>query len=97
MHLAGDVPLLLEVERLVHLAEAAFAQQHQQQIAVVQHRVVVESRLVLVVDALQLPDVQVAFTLQLLHLQLQVGVLLFQRVLPQLQDLIRLVVLLQTS
>jgi len=40
--LAGDVSLLLQVEALVHLAEAALADQVQQQVAVVQDRVVLE-------------------------------------------------------
>lgn len=44
-------------------------------------------------DALELPDVQVPFPLQLLQLQLQVRVLFLQGHLPQLQDLLLLVVL----
>lgn len=81
VHLAGDVALLLEVERLVDLAEAALAQEHQQQVAIVEHRMVIEPRLVLVVDPLELAYVQIPLALQLLHLQLQVGVFLLQRAL----------------
>jgi len=40
--LAGDVALLLQVEALVDLAEATLADQVQQQIAVVQDRVVLK-------------------------------------------------------
>lgn len=50
--------------------------------------------LIFVVYPLQLPDVQVPFPFELLHLQLQVGVLLLEGVLPQLQYLVALVVLL---
>ena len=85
----------LEVEGFVDFTEATLAEQHEQQVALVEHGVVVEARLVLVVDALQLAYVQVALALQLLHLELQVTVLLLQRVLLQLQDLFGLVVLLE--
>lgn len=50
VHLARHVALLFEVECFVHLAESALTQKHQQQVAFVQHRMVVEPRLVLVVD-----------------------------------------------
>uniref|UniRef100_A0A8W7PVZ9 Uncharacterized protein n=1 Tax=Anopheles coluzzii TaxID=1518534 RepID=A0A8W7PVZ9_ANOCL len=56
VHLARDVPLLLQVERFVHLGEAALAEQHQQQVPIVQHR---------------LADVQIPLPLELLHLELQ--------------------------
>ena len=51
-------------------------------------------RLVLVVDSLKLSDVQITRPLQLLHLHLHLHVLLLQRVVPQLQDLLGLVVFL---
>uniref|UniRef100_A0A182IS39 Uncharacterized protein n=1 Tax=Anopheles atroparvus TaxID=41427 RepID=A0A182IS39_ANOAO len=45
VHLARDVALLLQVERLVHLGEATLAEQHQQQVPIVQHWMIVKPRL----------------------------------------------------
>lgn len=64
------VCLCLFVLYLVDLAEAALAQQHEQQVPVVEDWVVVEPWLVLVVDPLQLSDVEISFPLKLFHLQL---------------------------
>ena len=66
-------------------AETAFAEQHEQQVPIVEDGVIVEATLVLVVNPLQFADVQVALALQLLHLQLKIAVLLLQSVLFQLQ------------
>lgn len=87
----------LEVKGFVDLAEAAFAQQHEEQVPIVEDGVVVEATLVLVVNPLQLANVQVTLALQLLHFQLQVAVLLLQSVLLQFQDLLGLVVLLDVE
>lgn len=95
MHLTSHVPLLFEVERFVYLAETALPEQHQQQVSFVEHRVVIEPRLVLVVDTFQFSNMQIPLPLQLLHFELQIGVLFFESVLPQLENLIRLVILLQ--
>lgn len=79
------------------LTKAAFAQQHEEQVPIVEDGVVVEATLVLVVNPLQFANVQVALTFQLLHFQLQVAVLLLQSVLLQFQDLLGLVVLLDVE
>lgn len=95
MHLTSHVSLLLQVERFVYLTEAALSEQHQQQVTLVEHRVVIEPRLVLVVDTFQFSNMQISLSLQLLHFELQIGVLFFESVLPQLENLVRLVILLQ--
>ena len=95
--LAGHVALLLEVKGFVHLTESALAEQHEQQIPLVEHRMVIESALVLVVDPLEFADVQIPLPLQFLHLELQVAVLFLEGVLLQLEDLFRLVVLLDVE
>lgn len=65
----------------MNLAETALAEQHQQQVPVVEDWVVVEATLVLVVYPLQFADVQIALALQFFHLQLEVAVLFLQGVL----------------
>jgi len=66
----------------MHLAEASFPKQHQQKVALVEHRMTIEATLILIMNPFQLPDMQVALSLQFLHLQLQIGVLLLQSRLP---------------
>ena len=74
-----------------NLTEAALANQRQEQVALVERRVVLEPRVILIVYALELANVQVALPLQLLQLRLQVHLLLLQRRLPQPQDLVLLI------
>ena len=76
--------LYLQVESFVNLAEAAFAEQHEKQVPLVEDGMIVEPTLILVVDPLQFSYVQVAFSFELLHFQLQITVFLLQRVLLQL-------------
>ena len=96
MDLAGDVALLFEIEGLVDLAEAAFANERQEEVAFVERRVILEARVVLVVYALEFAYVQIALAFELLQLALQVDLLLLERGLPQSQDLVRFVPVLQS-
>ena len=70
----------------MHLGEASLSEQLDEEVPVVQHHVVVEARLVLVVDPLQFADVQVPLSLQFLHFESEVGVLLLQGGLPELLE-----------
>jgi hypothetical protein len=56
VNLASDIALFLHVEPFVDLRKAAFAQQHEEQVALVKDRMVVVSTLVLVVYSFQLPE-----------------------------------------
>ena len=64
--LAGDVALFPHVEALVDLGEAALAEQHEEEVALVEHGVVVVAALVLVVYPLQLPVQQTCCRLYLI-------------------------------
>ena len=65
VQLAGHVLVLLQVEALVHLGEAAIADEHEEQVRVVEDGEVVPLGLILYLDPLQLPDVNVPLSLSL--------------------------------
>jgi hypothetical protein len=70
----------------MYFTEATFAQEHEEEVALIEDWVVVEAGLVFVVDPLELTYVQVSFPLQLFHFQLEVRVLFLECTLSQLQN-----------
>ena len=75
----------LEVKGFVNLTEAAFTEQHEEQVPIVEDGVIVEATLVLVVNPLQFANVKIALAFQFLHFQLQITVFLLQSILFQLE------------
>ena len=76
MYLAGDVSLFVQVECFVDLTEPSLADQVEEEVAIMESGVVLESRRVLSRQTLLLSNVQVPLSLELLKLRLKTGLLL---------------------
>ena len=64
MNLTGHVPLFPQIEGAMNFTEATFSDQCQQEIAFMKNIILIESRMIFVVQTLQFSDVNIAFAIE---------------------------------
>ena len=95
MDLTGHVALLSKVEGPVNFGESAFADQSEEKISLVKNVILIESRMIFVVETFQFSDVNISLSIESFEIFGQIGFFAFQGQLPQTKHFVVLVPVLQ--